>query len=128
MSELVGQVRAALAERRVDPAARPDLFCTPFRPESGPLSDCIIKSYRGGRDPEVLELVARRHQTYIDCLDRAGLAVAGKAAAPAAPAATTADWMKVRRFTPGVDRSGTLVIMDPSARCPIRSSLTARMS
>lgn len=75
MSELVGQVRAALAERRVDPAARPDLFCTPFRPESGPLSDCIIKSYRGGRDPEVLELVARRHQTYIDCLDRAGLAV-----------------------------------------------------
>lgn len=75
MSELVGHLRAALAGRRPDPGARPDLFCTPFRPTEGPLSDHVIKVYRGGRDPELLELVARRHDSYVECLRRAGLCV-----------------------------------------------------
>lgn len=75
MSELVGQLRAALKAQAPDPNARPDLFCTPFRPAEGPLSDKIIKTYRGGRDPEVLELVARRHDAYVEVLTRAGLRV-----------------------------------------------------
>lgn len=75
MSELVGQVRAALAARRGIPAGRLGYFCAPFRPAEGPLIGKVIKPYRGGRDPLVLEQAARRHDAYLDCLRLAGLRV-----------------------------------------------------
>ncbi len=75
MSELTGQVRAALAERLAGRTDRMGYFCEPFRPATGPLADRVLKPYRAGRDPELLEQLARRHETYLDCLRRAGLAL-----------------------------------------------------
>lgn len=79
MSEFAGQVRSALsdqAKRRVPGASeRIGYFSAPFRPMSGPLSGCVVKPFRAGRDPEVLEPLLRRHETYVDCLERAGLRV-----------------------------------------------------
>ncbi|MGP1356042.1 DUF6206 family protein [Roseicyclus sp.] len=75
MSELVGHLRAALAERKAGRPDRMGYFSAPFRPASGPLADKVVKPYRTGRDPELLELLLRRHETYLDCLARAGLGV-----------------------------------------------------
>jgi len=72
MSELAGQVREALRARG-EPVSRLGYFCAPFRPPSGPLSDRVIKTYRGGRDPDVLEQLARRHDAYADVLRWAGV-------------------------------------------------------
>lgn len=72
MSELVRAVKAAL-EARGDPISRLGYFCAPFRPGAGPLSDKVIKTYRGGRDPDVLEQLARRHTAYVECLTQAGV-------------------------------------------------------
>ncbi len=74
MSELVRDVRAALADRG-EPVSKLGYFCAPFRPASGPLSDHVIKTYRGGRDPELLEQLARRHEQYVNCLTQAGVRV-----------------------------------------------------
>jgi hypothetical protein len=75
MSELSGQVRAALAERQAGRPDRMGYFSAPFRPASGPLAGKVLKPYRTGRDPELLEQLVRRHQVYLDCLSLAGLAV-----------------------------------------------------
>jgi hypothetical protein len=80
MSELAGQVRAALADHRPAQAGAGDaprlgLFTAPFRPASGPLSGHVLKPYRIGRDPELLEPLLRRHEAYLDCLRRAGLSL-----------------------------------------------------
>ncbi len=72
MSDLVRAVREALAARG-EPVSRLGYFCAPFRPQSGDLSDKVIKTYRGGRDPELLEQLARRHDQYVECLTRAGV-------------------------------------------------------
>lgn len=72
MSELAGAVRAALAERG-EPISKLGYFCAPFRPASGPLADSVIKAYRGGRDPDVLELLSRRHDAYVAVLTQAGV-------------------------------------------------------
>ncbi|NKX43175.1 DUF6206 family protein [Roseicyclus persicicus] len=72
MSELSGQVREALRARG-EPVSRLGYFCAPFRPPAGPLSDRVIKTYRGGRDPELLEQLARRHAAYVDLLTWAGV-------------------------------------------------------
>lgn len=72
MSDLVRAVREALEERG-EPISKLGYFCAPFRPESGPLSDRVIKTYRGGRDPELLEQLHRRHDAYVECLTRAGV-------------------------------------------------------
>ncbi len=72
MSDLVRAVREALAERG-EPVSRLGYFCAPFRPGQGPLSDKVIKTYRGGRDPELLEQLSRRHDAYVDCLTQAGV-------------------------------------------------------
>lgn len=72
MSDLAGQVREALRDRG-EPVSRLGYFCAPFRPASGPLSDRVIKVYRGGRDPELLEQLARRHTAYVDVLTWAGV-------------------------------------------------------
>lgn len=75
MTELVGQVRAALAARDGGRPERMGYFCAPFRPRSGPLSGKVLKPYRSGRDPEILEPLVRRHEAYLECLGRAGLVV-----------------------------------------------------
>jgi hypothetical protein len=79
MSELAAQVRAALAAQGpTGRSGRPDrmgLFSAPFRPAGGPLEGHILKPYRSGRDLEVLEPLARRHATYLECLERTGLKV-----------------------------------------------------
>lgn len=79
MSELVGQVRAALAASAKDGSSRPKAslgaMSAPVRPTDGPLRAHVLKPYRSGRDPEVLEPLLRRHATYLDCLRRAGLKV-----------------------------------------------------
>ncbi len=72
MSELVRAIREALADRG-EPVSRLGYFCAPFRPTTGPLTDKVIKTYRGGRDPELLEQLSRRHEAYVDCLTRAGV-------------------------------------------------------
>ncbi|MBT8412245.1 MAG: hypothetical protein KJP02_10675 [Octadecabacter sp.] len=72
MSDLVRAVREALVDRG-EPVSKLGYFCAPFRPETGPLSDRVIKTYRGGRDPELLEQLHRRHDAYVDCLTRAGV-------------------------------------------------------
>jgi hypothetical protein len=79
MSELAGQVRAALDQRgpaqQGQPSDRMGLFSVPFRPVDGPLSGHVLRVYRSGRDPEVLEPLVRRHVVYLECLERAGLRV-----------------------------------------------------
>ncbi len=75
MTELAGQVRATLAERKAGRSDRMGYFSAPFRPAAGPLADRILKPYRTGRDPELLEQLLRRHDAYLECLDLAGLAV-----------------------------------------------------
>jgi hypothetical protein len=72
MTELSGAVREALRSRG-EPVSRLGYFCAPFRPAEGPLKDKVIKTYRGGRDPEVLEQLARRHTAYVDLLTWAGV-------------------------------------------------------
>jgi len=72
MRDLVRAVRDALQDRG-DPVSKLGYFCAPFRPPSGPLADKVIKTYRGGRDPEVLEQLHRRHDSYVECLTRAGV-------------------------------------------------------
>ena len=81
MTELTGQVKAALAEHRPaattgsNAASSMGLFTVPFQPASGPLSGHVLKAYRIGRDPELLEPLLRRHEAYLDCLRRAGLSL-----------------------------------------------------
>lgn len=72
MSDLSGPVREALRSRG-EPVSRLGYFCAPFRPAEGPLKDKVIKTYRGGRDPELLEQLARRHTAYVDVLTWAGV-------------------------------------------------------
>ena len=72
MTELSGLVREALRSRG-EPVSRLGYFCAPFRPADGPLKDKVIKTYRGGRDPELLEQLARRHTAYVDVLSWAGV-------------------------------------------------------
>ncbi|PWK57340.1 DUF6206 family protein [Roseicyclus mahoneyensis] len=72
MTDLSGAVREALRARG-EPVSRLGYFCVPFRPAEGVLKDKVIKTYRGGRDPEVLEQLARRHTAYVDLLTWAGV-------------------------------------------------------
>jgi len=74
MTELAQAVRAALA-RRGEPVSRLGYFCAPFRPAAGPLRDSVIKTYRAGRDRDLLDRLSRRHDAYVDCLTRAGVRV-----------------------------------------------------
>ncbi len=72
MTDYSGAVRDALRSRG-EPVSRLGYFCAPFRPTAGPLQDKVIKTYRGGRDPEVLEQLARRHTAYVEMLTWAGV-------------------------------------------------------
>jgi hypothetical protein len=72
MTDYSGAIREALRSRG-EPISRLGYFCAPFRPTEGPLRDKVIKTYRGGRDPELLEQLARRHTAYVDLLKWAGV-------------------------------------------------------
>ena len=72
MSDLAQDVRAALAARG-EPVSRLGYFCLPFRPEGGPLADHVIKTYRGGRDRDLLQELGARHAAYVDMLQWAGV-------------------------------------------------------
>lgn len=74
MTELTGWIRAALADADTIQTEK-RYFGSPLRPMSGPLADFVITPYRSGRDPEVQEVLARRHEAYVDCLRLAGIAV-----------------------------------------------------
>ncbi|ABD56528.1 DUF6206 family protein [Jannaschia sp. CCS1] len=74
MSDLTSSIRAALADGGTV-ASDKRTFGIPMRPLTGPLEGHILAVYRGGRDPEVQELLARRHDSYIDCLRLAGVRV-----------------------------------------------------
>ena len=72
MTELAGLVKEALRARG-DPVSRLGYFCAPFRPSDGPLADKVIKTYRGGRDGDLLAQLAERHAAYVDLLHWAGV-------------------------------------------------------
>jgi hypothetical protein len=72
MSDLAQDVRAALAARG-EPVSRLGYFCLPFRPAGGPLADRVIKTYRGGRDRDLLQELGARHDAYVAALTGAGV-------------------------------------------------------
>ena len=72
MSDLTEHVRAALRARG-EPVSRLGYFCLPFRPEAGPLADRVIKTYRGGRDRDLLQELGARHAAYVEALQGAGV-------------------------------------------------------
>ena len=74
MPDLSGSIRAALADAGTVPREK-RYFGAPMRPRSGSLQGHFMTVYRGGRDPEVQELLARRHDAYVDCLRLAGIRV-----------------------------------------------------
>ncbi|MEJ6393791.1 DUF6206 family protein [Gymnodinialimonas sp. 2305UL16-5] len=74
MSDLTGAIRSTLSDSAT-PAADPRYFGLPLRPQSGPLAGYVVTAYRGGRDPDVQELLVRRHAAYVDCLTLAGVRV-----------------------------------------------------
>ncbi len=74
MSELIGAIRSALSETEALPA-QSNHFGVTFRPTSGILAGHLVTAYRSGRDPDVQELLARRHDAYVDCLRLAGIRV-----------------------------------------------------
>lgn len=48
-------------------------FCAPFRPAKGPLSDKVIKVYRGQADADALDRLATCHDDYVAALLDAGV-------------------------------------------------------
>jgi hypothetical protein len=72
MSDLAQQVREALRARG-EPVSRLGYFCLPFRPAGGPLADRVIKTYRGGRDRDLLQELGARHDAYVAALTGAGV-------------------------------------------------------
>ncbi|MEX3014167.1 DUF6206 family protein [Gymnodinialimonas hymeniacidonis] len=74
MTELTGWIRAAMADAGTI-QMKPRDYGLPMRPLTGPLSGHILTAYRGGRDLDVQEALARRHDAYVDCLRLAGIRV-----------------------------------------------------
>lgn len=74
MADLTSSIRAALADAGTAPGEK-RYFGVPLRPLTGPLAGHFITVYRGGRDLDVQEILARRHDAYVDCLRLAGVRV-----------------------------------------------------
>lgn len=55
------------------PVSRLGYFCAPFRPASGPLSDKVIKVYRGLPDAAALDRLAAAHDDYVAALYQTGV-------------------------------------------------------
>jgi hypothetical protein len=65
-------IRADSATRG-QPISKLGYFCAPFRPRDGPLSDKVIKVYRGLGDGAALDRLARCHDAYAAALRTAGV-------------------------------------------------------
>lgn len=74
LSDLSSTIRAVLEDPSA-PLGQKRAFGTPLRPAVGALSDHVVTVYRGGRDLDMQELLARRHDAYVDCLWLAGIRV-----------------------------------------------------
>lgn len=74
MLNLTKAIRTALADAGTCPG-RQRYFGTPMQPLTGPLAGHFVTVYRGGRDLDVQEQLARRHDAYVDCLRLAGVRV-----------------------------------------------------
>lgn len=72
MTDLVALSSAIRAERGT-PVSRLGYFCAPFQPDHGPLSDRVIKVYRGLRDKAVLDRLARAHADYVTAIRASGV-------------------------------------------------------
>ncbi|SMX38297.1 DUF6206 family protein [Maliponia aquimaris] len=72
IAELTRLIRAD-AEARGKTISRLGYFCAPFRPTQGPLSDRVIKVYRGLSDSAALERLARCHDDYVAALRAGGV-------------------------------------------------------
>ena len=66
LSKTIIQDRAA----RGQPISKLGYFCAPFRPQSGPLSDRVIKVYRSLADDAALDRLAQAHSDYVALLKR----------------------------------------------------------
>lgn len=72
LQELERLIRADSADRGQS-VSKLGYFCAPFRPGSGPLSDKVIKVYRGLRDAAELERLAQCHDDYVAALTLTGV-------------------------------------------------------
>ena len=66
LSKTIIEDRAA----RGQPISKLGYFCAPFRPQSGPLSDRVIKVYRSLADDAALDRLAQAHSDYVALLKR----------------------------------------------------------
>lgn len=67
------QLIRADAQARGQTISRLGYFCAPFRPDSGPLSDKVIKVYRGLRDVTALQRLQNCHDDYVAALLAGGV-------------------------------------------------------
>ncbi|MBV7396076.1 DUF6206 family protein [Mameliella sediminis] len=72
LDELSRLIRAD-AEARGQTISRLGYFCAPFRPDTGPFSDKVIKVYRGLRDQTALDRLHRCHDDYVAALLAGGV-------------------------------------------------------
>jgi len=72
LAELERLIRADSAERG-QAVSKLGYFCAPFRPSAGPLSDKVIKVYRGLRNVAELERLAQCHDDYVAALALTGV-------------------------------------------------------
>lgn len=72
LADLSRLIRADAAARG-QTISRLGYFCAPFRPVEGPLSDRVIKVYRGLRDAAALDRLARCHADYVTALQAGGV-------------------------------------------------------
>ncbi len=59
--------------RRGQTVSRLGYFCAPFRPESGPYADRVIKVYRALSDNAALDRLAAAHDAYVAALTATGV-------------------------------------------------------
>ncbi|MBF9043041.1 hypothetical protein HKCCE4037_06870 [Rhodobacterales bacterium HKCCE4037] len=71
---MTGWIRAALSDAGTIQVTQRN-YGVPMRPLTGPLAGHVLIAFRGGRDLDVQEALARRHDAYLDCLRLAGLRV-----------------------------------------------------
>jgi len=66
--DLIDLIRQREAQNAI---SRLGYFCAPFRPETGPYADRVIKVYRGLKDHAALDRLAACHEDYVAILNRA---------------------------------------------------------
>lgn len=74
MNALAQLIREDSASRG-QTVSRLGYFCAPFRPQSGPFADKVIKIYRGSPDVTVMDRLAQCHDDYVAALLKTGVPV-----------------------------------------------------